>query len=349
MTTFSKKLFFLTSFTLFLTPVFSGPGVATNKTKVVEASSNVVAEPQKPAISENIVAKLNEESITLNMLERAVDVLVPRNFIHGSVTAKKRDKLKKEALDKLIEQRLMIQHAKNIGIKVSAEELQQEETNIARNIEGKEAFLEALTKARFTSYDEFKTALEGDLILKKFYHQEVKTVINDVELKDYYEKNKFKFKEPEKIKIKIIYMRRNPNDPEGDAAATAKAYAKAKAAYDKVMAGADFGDIAAKYSDAMSSIKGGDVGYTHRGRFDPVVDDAAFSLNKGEISNIVENTKGYYIVYLEDKKPQNLIPFERTKEKLRKQLITNREEEIRETLYQKLKQAAKIEIFQTFE
>ena len=330
----TTKILVLVASTLLLTPVWAEPRANTSLTE----SQN---------ISSQLVANVNGETISMNALERAVDVLVPRTFLHGAVTGEKRDKLKKQALDELIEQRLIIQHAKNIGIKISADELRKEEIIIAQNTKSKEEFLQALTRARFSTYAEFKKTLEGDLLLQKLYQRAIKTTFSDTELKTYYEDNLFKFKEPEKIKIKVIYIRQNPVDPDGSKKAQEKAHKKAKEAYNKIIAGANFSDIAAEYSDAMSGIKGGDISFTHRGRFDPIIDETAFALKVGEVSEIVKDTKGYYIILLEEKKQQNLIPFEIIKDRLRKQLISKEEDKKRESLHQKLKQEASIEIFQT--
>ena len=77
------------------------------------------------------------------------------------------------------------------------------------------------------------------------------------------------------------------------------AYLKAKAILDSIRAGADFSEMAMKYSDDSSSaVRGGDLGKVKRGVFVKEFEDAAFLLKPGEVSDIVETQFGYHIIKL---------------------------------------------------
>jgi parvulin-like peptidyl-prolyl isomerase len=60
--------------------------------------------------------------------------------------------------------------------------------------------------------------------------------------------------------------------------------------------GESFEDLAATYSDCPSAEQGGDLGFFGRGRMVPPFDQAAFALNKGQISGVVETQFGYHII-----------------------------------------------------
>ncbi len=297
--------------------------------------STVYAKDDSQQIS---VATVNGESITKNELDRATDVLAPRTFFHANLTDEKRKRVQKEALEKLIERKLLLQYAKKQGIKVTQKELNEKEKKIEKAFKNKETFLAALNKANFT-YETFIKELKSDIIIDKFYEKYIKTTYSDNELKEYYEKNRFKFKEPEKIKARIIYVKNDPTDPKGKQ----KARKKIEEAYKKIKSGENFADVAAKYSDAMSRIKGGEIDYTHRGRLDSAVEDVAFSLDVSQVSDIIENDKGYYLVYVEGKKPPKLVPFEATKQKLRKELVAKSENLKKKKILDKLRKEAKIQ------
>lgn len=284
------------------------------------------------------VAKVNGEDITRAEVERAIDILAPRTYFHASITPEKRKKLEGKALDDVIERKLLYQYAKKIGIKATEKEIKEYEKRVAGKLKDKKSFIAALNNANM-SYETFRKELEVDLTLRKLFDTKIKKTYSDAELKEYYEKNKFKFKEPEKIKVRIVYIRNDPTDPDGKS----KALKKAKEAYKKIKDGEKFADIAYKYSDAMSRVKGGDVGYTHRGMLDSDIDKVAFSLKEGEISEIIENDKGYYIINVEEKKVQRMIAFEDTVDRLRKSLNSKIEKERKESLLDKLKKDAVIE------
>ena len=70
-----------------------------------------------------------------------------------------------------------------------------------------------------------------------------------------------------------------------------------KAEIDK---GADFGDLAAQYSKCPSGANGGDLRYFGKGMMVKPFEDAAFSLQKGEVSEPVQTQFGWHLIYLTD-------------------------------------------------
>ncbi|MFA3781517.1 peptidylprolyl isomerase [Melioribacteraceae bacterium 4301-Me] len=97
---------------------------------------------------------------------------------------------------------------------------------------------------------------------------------------------------------------------------TAEALKKAEAIRDSLLNGADFGDMAKKYSfDKVTAKKGGDLGYFSRGRMVIPFDEMAFKLKVGEISPIVKTNFGFHIIKVTDRKP---IPsFEESRDELK--------------------------------
>jgi parvulin-like peptidyl-prolyl isomerase len=166
----------------------------------------------------------------------------------------------------------------------------------------------------------------------------MKVTKTEEQLKEYYEKNKHKFKEPEKVRVSIVYVKNDPTDPKGKS----KAKTKIQEAYKKIKAGEDFGDIAAKYSNAMSRVKGGDMGFLHRGRLNQDVEDEAFRMKEGETSKIIEKDIGFYIVKVTGKKKQNLLTFQQIKKSLEKDLIKKEEKKKKADLLKELRAKAKI-------
>ncbi len=300
--------------------------------------SNLYGQDGKIAYSNVSVAKVNGEDITRADLERAIDVLAPRTYFHANITAEKREKLVDEALDNIIERKILSQYAKKQGIKAIDAEVREYVANVADKLGEKKNFIAALKKANM-DYDTFENEIKMDIEIKKLYDKEIKKTYSEAEIKEYYEKNRFKFQEPVKAKVRIVYARNDPTKSDGKNIALKKI----KEAQLKIKEGAKFADIASKYSDAMSRVKGGDVGYTHKGMLDSAVDKVAFSLKVGEISEIVEDAKGFYLVNVEERIVPKAITFEEAKGKIKKSMISKIEKQRKKVLLDRLLKDAKIE------
>ncbi len=285
-----------------------------------------------------VVAKVNDYAITKAELDRQVGILMPRSFFHSTVTPEKLKEVEKDAMKELIKKHLLLQYARKNGYSIPERIIEREEKKIRKAFGSKEN-LEARLKRSNLTYDEFKKELENDLILQKLYDKEIKVELSDDDLKEYYEKNRYKFKVPSKINIRLIYVRNDPTDPKG----REKAKKRAEEAYEKILAGESFADIAAKYSNAMSRIKGGDMGFIHKGMLDEPIEKAAYSLEIGKISEIIETPKGFYIIKLEKKSPEEQLPFEKVKDRLKKELKSKYEKERLDKILDSMKKSSKIE------
>ncbi|WP_373071333.1 peptidylprolyl isomerase [Sulfurimonas sp.] len=274
-------------------------------------------------LPENTVAIVNGIAISEDELNREVTKLIPRSYVHTTVDEKKRNSLKEKALDTLIKKTLMYDHAIKSNITASDEEIKSQLSVIVNRYSSAELFNKALIESNFT-VDTLKSSIKKDVILNKLYKKEIEFILSDEELKNNYEKNKHKFLEPEKIRVSLIYIKNDPQDPKGKE----KAIKKAKEAEKMLADGENFEYVAQTYSDDPTRVMGGDLGFIHRGRLHPSIEDIAFSLDINKVSNVIVNDIGYFIVKVKEKKKQNQLAFETVKDSLGKKL-KNKEEDLR--------------------
>ena len=104
---------------------------------------------------------------------------------------------------------------------------------------------------------------------------------------------------------------------------------KAKEIYEKIAHGADFTEMAKQYSkDPGSKDDGGDLGYFTRGRMVPQFEEAAFKLEKGEVSLPVQSQFGWHLIKVEDKRQRGAPPFEKIKDRIIATLVHRRAQKI---------------------
>ncbi len=178
-------------------------------------------------------------------------------------------------------------------------------------------------------------SVDKDYILKSFK-------LSDDDIKKYYDENKDQFSEKEQIKARHILFKTT-----GDSTHDKEALKKAETVLKEVKSGGNFPELAKKYSDCPSKVKGGDLGYFSKGQMVPEFEKAAFSLKKDQISEIVKTNFGYHIIKVEDIKPSSSKTFEQAKPLIKSQLEQNyislKMKEISDSYAQKLDNSSSLE------
>jgi len=145
-----------------------------------------------------------------------------------------------------------------------------------------------------------------------------KVTIPDAEIERTYNNGIEQYSTPEQVRASHILLKTEGKD---DAAVKAKAEDLLKQA----RAGADFAELARKYSEDEASAKnGGDLDYFGRGRMVPEFDQAAFSMEPGKISDLVKTQYGYHIIKVVDKKAATTRPLTEVKPQIQDQLSYER-------------------------
>jgi peptidyl-prolyl cis-trans isomerase D len=135
------------------------------------------------------------------------------------------------------------------------------------------------------------------------------TTVTDQDLQAYYGQHREEYRVAEQVKVSHILIKTPLPEPgaKEDDKAVAAARAKADDVLKQVKAGGDFAKLAEKYSDDPGSAKsGGELGFIGRGRTVPEFEKAAFSLGKGQTSDLVKSSYGFHIIHVEDKQDAHL-------------------------------------------
>jgi peptidyl-prolyl cis-trans isomerase C len=277
-----------------------------------------------------VVAKVNDTVFTQKDLESEVDRLIPRVTFHRNVPPEKRKNYYGKAIDELIDRELQYQDAKAQGVKIEKEKIDAQLDKFKKRFKSEQEYKAAIEKEN-TTEEKVRARIEKELLAQAAFTTNVteKAKMSDPALKEFYEKNPAKFKQPESVKLRIISVKDDK---------------KATDILAMIKKGDDFAEIASNFSEDSYRIKGGDAGYLHKGRMLPEIDEAAFKMKVGEVSDIIRAESNHFIIKVEDRKPEQQMTFEQTKDKLRKELETERAGELKQKWMDSLRSKAKIEI-----
>ena len=163
--------------------------------------------------------------------------------------------------------------------------------------------------------------------------------ISDEEVQDFYNENIEQMSMPEAIRARHILVKLAADDE----AARDDAQASIAAIQKELQDGADFVTLATERSDAPSAPKGGDLGFFGRGQMVQAFEDAAFALQPGEISDVVETQFGFHIIKLEERREAQTVPVEKAAERISAYLTQDKLQSAVEDLVDELHASAEIE------
>jgi len=113
----------------------------------------------------------------------------------------------------------------------------------------------------------------------------------------FFEENRSQLpKKPRALRVQDLFLRTRP-----DSLLSQRALATAKDVRVKVLGGLSFEDAAARFSDDPRGKEGGTLGRFNKGELDPALENAAFALRKGELSQPVETRYGWHILKMVDR------------------------------------------------
>jgi peptidyl-prolyl cis-trans isomerase C len=289
-----------------------------------------------------VVAVVNGGKITEQTLEKEVDRMTQQyaGRVDPSYLTSMRRRFRKEALEHIINRKLLLETAEKEGITTTKEDVLLRLSTIMENMGSEENFRERLKTLDITE-NELKMELEEGIRIELLIDTKVSSdqPIQESELRAFYENNKQMFEKPEQVKASHILITVDKDDPEDIKAEKRK---RLEGILIEIIQGADFGEMAAQYSDCPSKSNHGDLGYFGRGRMVPEFEEAAFALETGEVSDIVETQFGYHIIKVTDHQQARIIPFEEAQYDIESQIEGHKREEAIGAYIEKLRSEATI-------
>jgi peptidyl-prolyl cis-trans isomerase D len=151
------------------------------------------------------------------------------------------------------------------------------------------------------------------------------------DLRTYYDQHREQYRVPEQVKVSHILIKTPLPGPDGkvDEKGVAEAQRRAEDLLKQLKSGAKLEDLAQKYSEDPGSAKqGGSLGWIGKGQTVPEFEKTAFSLPKGQISDLVKSSYGFHIIRVDDKQEAHLKTLDEVKAEIEPVLKHQKGQEI---------------------
>lgn len=293
-----------------------------------------------------IVAIAENKIITVDDVRREIGPLVPeiqRQSRNEQEFNEKLEALQNDVIQNLIDRVLIVKEFyKDEKRRVPASYIDNQlAETIITQFEGDRSKYLAYLRSRGISQREYRREIEEDMIYNFMRQQQAKSgsTVSPVSIEEFYNENRDRFYQEDSVHLRLIQVARAPG--ETDEALRAKG--------DQIVAeleaGADFGDLARKYSTDSRKSRGGDWGWQQRSDLRKEFSDVIFQLKKGERSQPLITAEGVFLFYAEDRKFAGTLPIDEVRPDIERSLVQQGSRRAMERWLEKLRRNAYIKHF----
>ena len=253
-------------------------------------------------IVDRIVAVVNDDIITLNELDHALKPYMNQIKSMGYDSEKEFDvsaKVRKDILDRLIDQKLTDQEIKKARIEVSDEDVDNAVVRIKeKNFYSDEDFRKALA-AEGLPFEEYRKNMKEQILRSRLVNREVKSkiVVTEQDVKAYYDAHSEKYGREQKYRLRNIIMRLPGMASDAEKREVLKRMA---GVLEKLNNGEPFENLARQYSESNLAAEGGDLGFFKLEALSPLLQEALKDLGAGNFTPILETDQGLQIFYIQE-------------------------------------------------
>ena len=291
-------------------------------------------------VVEEIVAKVNNIIITKRELERRARLPMQRLFeqFTGEERVQRLKELQQQILDQAIAEALINSQAQRLGLSASESEIRaalermKRENNIVSDEE-----LNRQLEEMGTNMSELRRDIRAVILQRKVIEREVtaKIILTENDVVNYYNNNQEEFTEKAEVRIRQLLLLKEGKDEE-------LVRQEALTTRTSINTTEDFIKVVQSYSGDPNA--DGDLGYFKQGELKKELEEVAFSLEVGQISEVIETREGFYIIQLIDKKPPEVAPLDEVREEIQNRLWTERFQSAYQDYMENLRKVNYVEI-----
>lgn len=280
--------------------------------------------PLLARVVDQVVVVIDKEPFTLSNLKEYAKSKMAREFPIGNLD--RIEKEDKEVLEQFITEKLLAAEVKLMGIEVSERDLDHYIGQIKeRNRISDEDLSAALTREGVT-IEKYRASIRAEIEKSEIISRQVRKRVNitSEDIERFYRLNPKRYMTEDKARLRHILL----SLPAGSPPESEKEVRlKALEVRNRAMAGEDFSKLAQNYSEGAGASEGGDIGWVSRGSLMSEVEEIAFKMSPGEVSQPLRTSLGVHLIKLEGREVARPLPLSEVQGKIKEELYAKALEE----------------------
>lgn len=269
-------------------------------------SSSLVAAPL-----DRIIAVVNDEVVLESELSE-MEQTVRQQLRQRDQQVPPSDILRRQVLERLIMQRVQVQRASDIGLRVDDDALNAAMGQIAENNNMTLRQFRDVIEADGYAFSSFRESIREEMIISRLRKSQVEdsVTVSDREVENFLSTQTLQGNREISFRLQhILLVMTDPATPEE----VQEAKSKLQTIQQLLADGADFTEVAAGYSDGQNALEGGDLGWRTQAELPSLFAAVAPQLAVGEVSDEIRNASGFHLIKLAEKRSEESHMVKQTK------------------------------------
>ena len=257
------------------------------------------AKPNAIVVIDRIIAVVNDEVITERELAARVDFAL-RQLAQQGTQPPARQILEKQLLERTINDRVQMQHARDTGTRVDNAELDRAMVKIAEQNKMTVAELRTVLAKDNVPYDKFREDIRSEITLSRLREREVaqKIVVTESEIDNFIQTQ---LSQPGRDEFNVSHILITVPEKASPEQLQARRE-RAEQALAQIKGGTDFRQVAAAFSDGPEALQGGLIGWRETSRLPALFLDAVRPLQAGQLTELLRSPNGFHILRLNERR-----------------------------------------------
>lgn len=275
------------------------------------------------------------------LTEQTAEVLVRQYRNQPEVLNQKLNEMRAENLEKLMQNQLILRDFSTAGYSLPESVIDDLVEERIRSDFGDRASLTKNLEARGMTFEKFRRQIRERFIIQQLRLKNIsqEIVISPFKVENYYATHREEFKVEDQVKLRMIVLNKATDSKSPPAPELASDILS------RIKEGATFVEMATIYSQGSQRGAGGDWGWVEKSVLRKELADVAFSLKKGEYSNIIETPEACYLMLVEDTRGSRYKTLAEVRDQIDKNLLTEERSRLEKQWIEKLRKKTFVRYF----